>query len=218
MDIIRLIASNQIALVLLSGIFLIAGTGGCSKVTASTSGINGSINDRDFAFENSRNPEPTPKTLYAIAEILAEQGKDSECEVVLRQILREHADYLPAYNSLAELFMRNGKTKEAVAVMLEGLRIQPNDPVMLNNAGMCWIMRREYDQALAMFTKAAGLKPENARYRANMAVALGLLGRKEESLALFKQILPEAQAEHNLNILCRNGETSKSGSKEKNSS
>ena len=43
--------------------------------------------------------------------------------------------------------------------------------------------------------------PENAKYRSNMAVALGLMGRDEESLALFKQVLPEDQANHNLSVL-----------------
>jgi Flp pilus assembly protein TadD len=113
--------------------------------------------------------------------------------------------------------MRNARTKEAVEIILEGIRIHPTDPVLLNNAGMCWIVRRKYDKALDMFTQAAGLMPENVRYRANMAVALGLMGREEESLALFKQILPEDQAKHNLNILCRPGKTSSPGSQDKNS-
>jgi Flp pilus assembly protein TadD len=43
--------------------------------------------------------------------------------------------------------------------------------------------------------------PENAKYRANMAVALGLMGRYEESLSLFKQVLPKDQANHNLSVL-----------------
>jgi len=66
---------------------------------------------------------------------------------------------------------------------------------------MCWIIRREYEKALKMFTMAAGVLPENVRYRANMAVALGLMGRDEESLSLFKQVLPEDQANHNVDVL-----------------
>lgn len=42
---------------------------------------------------------------------------------------------------------------------------------------------------------------ENARYRANTAVALGLMGRDEESLSLLRKVLPEGQAEHNLQVL-----------------
>jgi hypothetical protein len=38
-----------------------------------------------------------------------------------------------------------------------------------------------------------------------MAVALGLMARYEESLSLFKQVLPEDQANHNLSVLRENG-------------
>jgi Flp pilus assembly protein TadD len=66
---------------------------------------------------------------------------------------------------------------------------------------MCWIIKRDYENALKMFTKAAGIMPENVKYRANMAVALGLMGRDDESLSLFYQVLPEDQAKYNLSIL-----------------
>jgi Flp pilus assembly protein TadD len=138
-----------------------------------------------------------------MSDILATQGKDAECELVLRKILAEHPGFVPAYNRLAELLLRRSRITEAIEVISQGLQIQPNDPVLLNNYGMCWLMRREYDKALEMFTAVAGRMPENARYRANMAVVLGLMGRDEESLALFKQVLPEDQANHNLSVLCR---------------
>jgi hypothetical protein len=36
-----------------------------------------------------------------------------------------------------------------------------------------------------------------------MATALGLLGRIDESLALFYQVLPPGDAHHNVAVLCR---------------
>jgi len=75
----------------------------------------------------------------------------------------------------------------------------------LNNLGMCWIVSHDYKEALEMFTQAAGVMPENTRYRANMAMTLGLMGRYEESLFLFEQILPEEQVKNNLNVLRKTG-------------
>jgi len=97
--------------------------------------------------------------------------------------------------------MRQRRIKEAIETISSGLLINPKDPVLLNNLGICWIVRRDNQNALEMFTKAAGIVPENARYRANMATVLGLMGRYEESLSLFRQILPEEQAQNNLNVL-----------------
>ena len=54
-----------------------------------------------------------------------------------------------------------------------------------------------------MFTKAAGIMPENAKYRANMAVVLGLMGRDEEALSLFNQVLPADLANQNLAVLLK---------------
>ena len=136
-----------------------------------------------------------------MADILATQGRDSECEYVLKRIIQENPKLIAAYNRLAELQMRQGHTNTAIKTLQDALLVNPEDPVLLNNLGMCWIVRRDYENALEMFNKAAGIMPENAKYRANMAVALGLMGRDEEALSLFKQVLPEDQANHNLNIL-----------------
>jgi Flp pilus assembly protein TadD len=182
--------------------------GGCSESTNSGTNTNWVKDKSDLDFQTQGNKPPTAKTLSAMAEILAAQGRDSECEYVLKRIIQDDPKFLPAYNNLAELQMRQGQTNMAIETLRHALNINPDDTVILNNLGMCWIVRRDYQSALKMFTKAAGIMPENVKYRANMAVALGLMGRDEESLALFKQILPEDQANHNLTILreARSGE------------
>ena len=185
----------------IAGVFLTAA--GCSQSGAAKQEVTSSVDRAESEFQSGRGRRPTAKTLYAMADILAKQGKDSECELVLRSLIRDYPRFAPAYNSLAGLFVRRGRLNDAIGAIDDGLRIYPDDQVLLNNSGMCWLMRRNYEKALEMFTRAAGWIPENARYRANMAVVLGLMGRDEESLALFKQILPEDQANHNLSVLGR---------------
>jgi Flp pilus assembly protein TadD len=65
------------------------------------------------------------------------------------------------------------------------------------------MLRNDYIKALNLFTQAAGLAPGNARYRSNMAVALGMMGRDQEALALYEQVLPKTDAQYNLAVLCR---------------
>jgi Flp pilus assembly protein TadD len=144
---------------------------------------------------------PSAKTLYSMADILATQGKDTDCEFVLRRCITQYPDFTPAYNSLAELQMRQGRVHEAVAILSKALETRPKDPVLLNNLGMCYLVRKEYDKALDYFTRAAGVVPESEKYRANMATALGLLGRHEEALALLEQVLPKDKARHNAEVL-----------------
>lgn len=157
--------------------------------------------DQNAGSRHRKDPPPSAKTLYSMAEILATQGKDAECEFVLRRCISQYPGFMPGYNSLAELQLRQGRVHEAVDTLSCALTLRPRDPVLLNNLGMCSLMRREYGEALAHFTKAAGIVPESEKYRANMATCLGLLGRHEECFALLQQILPETQALHNAEIL-----------------
>jgi serine/threonine-protein kinase len=97
--------------------------------------------------------------------------------------------------------MRQRRISEAMKVLESGLQVNPNDSVLINNMGMCWLIRKDYEKALQFFTTAAGLVPENTRYRSNMATALALMGRRNEALSLYKQVLTEEEAEENIQIL-----------------
>jgi Flp pilus assembly protein TadD len=146
-------------------------------------------------------PVPTATTLSSMADILAAQGKDTECEFVLKRCIGQYPGYTPAYNSLAELQMRQGRVKEAAEVLSSALELRPADPVLLNNLGMCFLVHKEYERALDYFTRAAALVPENEKYRANMATSLGMLGRDDEALSLMEQILPPEKAKLNMEVL-----------------
>jgi serine/threonine-protein kinase len=183
------------------GFLCILCVGGCSESAGSGTNTNWVMDESELEFQSQSNNPPTAKTLWAMADILATQGRDSECEYVLKRIIQDNPKFLPAYNNLAELQMRQGHTSTAIETLQHALKSNSNDTVILNNLGMCWIVQRDYEKALKMFTKAAGIMPENVKYRANMAVALGLMGRDEESLSLFNQILPEDQAKYNLSVL-----------------
>ena len=185
------------ALVYLAGMML----GGCEGQQRYDARYTSKMKDPPPEFEMRQDRPPTQKTLFTMAGILATQGKDRQCEFVLRRCIQEYPQFMPAYNHLAELLMRQGRANEAVLVLTAALQIRPEDPVLLNNLGMCLMIRREYANALQHFTQAAGLQPENKKYRANMATALGLLGRHEESLSLLQQCLLEQQASHNAQVL-----------------
>jgi Flp pilus assembly protein TadD len=175
--------------------------GGCSETTRVGPVADSAPNLFESDFQRDRDRPPTAKTLYAMADILATQGRESESEIIMRRIIQEHPKFLPAYNDLAELQMRQARIGAAVATLDKGLRIYPNDPVLLNNLGMCRLLQKEYERAVELFTRAAAVIPQSSRYRSNLAVALALAGREEESLSLFRQVLPRDQADHNLNIL-----------------
>jgi Flp pilus assembly protein TadD len=162
--------------------------------------------DQDFApdsFDTATDRAPSVGTLHAMARVMASQGRDAECEVVLDKLIAEHPDFLPAYNELAELHMRNGSLLSAETALELGLRRAPEDTVLSNNMGMCLLLQQKYEESLPHFARASAADPSDARSRANMATALGLLGRTDEALALFYQVMPPSDAHHNVAVLCR---------------
>jgi len=163
-------------------------------------------NKDDYApdsFDLAADRGPSVKTLHAMARVMAAQGRDAECEVVLDKLIADHPDFLPAYNELAELHMRNGSLISAETALELGLQRAPNDTVLSNNMGMCLLLQQRYEESLPHFARASAADPGDARSRANMATALGLLGRTDEALALFYQVMPPEDAHHNVAVLCR---------------
>ena len=131
----------------------------------------------------------------------AAQGRDREAERLLERIIEDFPKFLPAYSRLAELQMRARRFPDAAHTLSTGLKVSPGDPVLLNNLGMCRLLQKDYAAALDAFTRASQAAPDNLRYRSNRATALVLLGRREEALALYEQILPKEEAMENVQIL-----------------
>lgn len=156
----------------------------------------------DSSFDPKGQLEPSAQTLYSMSRIMVARGKDGEAEVVLAKLIADYPRYMPPYADLSELYLRNDRPDSAVEVLKAGVGIAPEDAVLLNNLGMCRLMQGRYEEALDHFTSAAAGVPKDVRARANMAVALGMLGRLDESLAIYQQLMPEADAHFNLGVLC----------------
>jgi tetratricopeptide (TPR) repeat protein len=181
--------------------------GGCKTQAVKTADARA---DEIFT-AGAKNP-PTAETLYAMARIVRAQQNDPVQEYLLRRIIDEYPTFLPAYNDLGELRIRQNRLDEAIKVIDAGLAKAPKDPatkepldpILINNRGMARLFLGEPEKAYADFQKAAAQAPSETRYRANMATALGMLRRYDESLALFQQLVPEKDAHYNVAILAQN--------------
>jgi tetratricopeptide (TPR) repeat protein len=97
--------------------------------------------------------------------------------------------------------MRQGAVDDAIEVLSRGIAANPKDPVLLNNRGMGRVMKASFEEALADFSLAAELAPDEPRYTGNKAMALGMMGRYEESLEVYQQIVLPARAHYNVAVL-----------------
>lgn len=177
---------------------MLVSLGGCQASNPSFS--KDTSGEAEFAAGAGRSA--TAETLVSLAKILAAQGKDDACAEVLGQVTREYPRCLGAYCELAEVNMRHHRADDAVAALDAGLKISPGNPVLLNDLGMCRLLQQQYEPASQLFTQAAAAGGD-ARSRANLAVALGMLGRYDEALSVYAQIVPAGQAHYNLALLCQ---------------
>jgi Flp pilus assembly protein TadD len=183
----------------LAGLLLVTG---CVSGPTSPQQAPREATPSDLEFENGAKRAPEAGTLYVMAQLLTEQGKDDQAQTVLVRIIQEHPEFMPAYCDLSAIQMRHHQDGEAEKTLRAGLKIAPHEAVLLNDLGMCEMVRGDHEAAAAAFTKAAGWAPDQPRYRANLAAALGLMGRYGESLALYRQIMPASEAYHNEAVLC----------------
>jgi tetratricopeptide (TPR) repeat protein len=192
------------------GAGLLGAVGGCASQPAQPEHANGTpvttaqadANEQPDEFEKGANRAPSAQTLYRMAQIMTGQGRDPEAEYVLRRIIKEYKEYVPAYCALAESQMRGRRVDEAIVTLQAGLKVLPKEAILHNDIGMCRLMKKEYAAALKCFTDSAAIAPHDARFRANMAMTLGLMGRYEESLNLYLQVLTPADAHYNLGVVC----------------
>jgi Tfp pilus assembly protein PilF len=157
----------------------------------------------DNTFAQAVDAPPSAQTLYGMARILAAQQKYSQAEYTLRALIERYPDFAPAYCALAEHQMQKRHIREAESTLRAGLEVCPHDAVILNNIGMCSLIQNDYAEALDYFTKATTVAPDNARYRSNAATALGMMGRFEEALTIYEQLLPPGDAHKNITVLYR---------------
>jgi tetratricopeptide (TPR) repeat protein len=154
-------------------------------------------------FDKATDRAPSAKTLYAMARLYASQGKDEEAETLLRRVVTENPKFVAAYCDLAESQLRRRRVDDAVATLKSGLKVAPRDAVLLNDVGMCYLLKRDYDAALQSFVAAAAVRPDDARYRSNAAMALGMMGRYTEAASLYRQVLSPADVHYNLGVICQ---------------
>lgn len=158
------------------------------------------IPDDEFAAGTGR--APTYQTLYRLGKLLVAQDKDVQAERAFRSCIGQFPNFMPAYNELADLYVRHHRFDTARTMLATGLAIDEDDPVLRNNLGMCNFLCERYDEALIDFSRAADRVPGDTLYLGNKALTLGMLGRYDESMAVYTDISSVSSAHFNLGVIC----------------
>lgn len=143
-----------------------------------------------------RNPKNNA-VLAAYGKSLADVGRFGEAAEVLQNAhtpARPDWRVLSAQGAVADQL---GHHAEAQGFYDAALKIRPNDPVVLSNLGLSYMLARQLPEAEATLRLASGQPGADARVRQNLALVLGLQGRFADAEAVSRQDLPPEEAAAN---------------------
>ena len=87
-----------------------------------------------------------------------------------------------------------GRYEEARQYYANALNIAPDEPSVLSNLGLSYLLSKDLPKAEETLRRAHGRNEKDARVRMNLAVVLGLEGKQTEAEGLVKGDLPPDDA------------------------
>jgi Tfp pilus assembly protein PilF len=116
-----------------------------------------------------------------------------------------------AYNNLGNLYARQGKVDDAIALLEAGLKMDSRDADLCNSLGNALLQTGDLDGAIDQFRQALGIDTENFGAYNNLGIALAQKGQINGAIVQYEQALqinPQyADAHNNLgNVLLQNGQ------------
>ena len=145
---------------------------------------------------------PGNKALIAgYGRALADNGNSQAAFDVLS---RAHSPSNPDWRILSvqgTTLDKMGKHEEARRYYASALKIVPDEPSVLSNLGLSYMLTRELLQAEETLRRAYGNPRADGRVRQNLALVVGLQGRFAEAETIAKGDLPADEATANVAYL-----------------
>ncbi len=148
-----------------------------------------------IAYPNDRN------VLSAYGKALAANG---EFEAALEAVRKAQRPEYPDWRLLSAegaILDQVGQKDQARAIYRKALDIKPNEPSVLSNLGMSYILEGDLKTAETHLSTAVRQPGADSRVRQNLALVVGLQGRFEEAERIAGAELSPQQAQANVAYL-----------------
>lgn len=142
------------------------------------------------------------ETLQLTARVLAAKGNTAQAGFLLNRLAAEYPDHVGTYTEGAEVLLLEGRIADAIDWLNRGLARMPEQPMLLNDRGLCHLLASDLPAATSDFSAAYAADPGDADYVSNLAVARALAGNEAEAAELWARVLPQSEVSANLRI-CR---------------
>jgi Flp pilus assembly protein TadD len=154
--------------------------------------------------EQASMTQPNNKALLAgYGRALANNGNFQQAfDVLGRAHSPDDPDWriLSAQGAVLDQLDRHDEARQYYA---SALKIVPDEPSVLSNLGLSYVLSKELPQAEETLRRARSRAPNDQRIKANLALAVGLQGRIGEAESIVKADLPPEEAAANVAALKR---------------
>jgi len=139
--------------------------------------------------------------LAAYGKALAADGQfDPALDAIRRAQTPEYPDWR-LVSAEAAILDQTGRTDEARALYRKALDLKPDEPSVLSNLGMSYVLKGDLKTAEVYMRRGAQQPGADSRVRQNLALVVGLQGRFEEAERIASQELSADQASANVAYL-----------------
>lgn len=141
-------------------------------------------------------------------DVLAAYGKAQaaagQLDAALQTISRAERPDLPDWrlkSAQGAILDQLGRSEEARLKYREALDLKPNEPSVLSNLGMSYVLTKDLRTAETYLRKAAAQPGADSSVRQNLALVVGLQGRYADAEKIAREELSPMQAEANVKYL-----------------
>ena len=130
---------------------------------------------------------------YKIATLLKDLGNKEDSINMLTKLVNKRPDYIDACVSLSDALCQEERYKEALSIMNECLRHNPNNFDIYYNLGMIYTMLNDFSSAKECYEKAAIINTLEYHTNYNIAMIELILGELEEAEKYFNKCLEDEE-------------------------
>ena len=139
--------------------------------------------------------------LAAYGKSLAAAGQfEPALDAVRRAQTPEYPDW-KLVSAEAAILDQLGQSKEARELYRRALDLKPNEPSVMSNLGMSYVLEGDLRTAETYMRSAAAQPGADSRVRQNLALVVGLQGRFDEAEKIASQEMSPEQAQANVTYL-----------------
>jgi Flp pilus assembly protein TadD len=173
--------------------WLVLGAAGCAstgEVPKSGAAATASAADTTPAMPPAAPPSPAVQRAFDNARGALRAGRTDEAERGFRSLVQSNPDLGGPHANLGAMQRQADKLPEAVAELEAAVRLNPAQPVYLNQLGVAYRQLGQFDKARQAYNKAIALDPAYAAPVLNLGILYDLyLGDDQRAMDLYARYL-----------------------------